>query len=153
MKSRYRLIRRGDRKASLYCVDTLTGKRTSLKTADEHEPRQIVEANNNATRQASMNLQIAQVYLRHADFGVATRTWEYVFEQIVSMKTGNARERWESAARDEAFDLIRDRKLVGTTAEHFFEVLKRGSVSTNVDLRRAHNFAMGMYWLPWPILP
>jgi len=153
MKSRYRLIRRGCRKAAFYCVDTLTGKRTSLKTADEREARQIVEANNNATRQAAMNLQIAQVYLRHADPGVATRTWQYVFEQVISTKTGSTRERWEYAARDGAFDLIRDCKLVETSAGHFLEVLKRGSVSTNVYLRRAHNFAMGMHWLPWPILP
>jgi integrase len=32
-------------------------------------------------------------------------------------------------------------------------VLKEGSVSTNVYLRRAHNYAMGMHWLPWPVLP
>jgi hypothetical protein len=84
MKSRCRLIRRNCRKASFYCVDTLTGKRTGLQTADEREARQIVEASNNATRQASMNLQIAQVYLRHADPGVATRTWQFVLEQIIS---------------------------------------------------------------------
>ena len=40
-----------------------------------------------------------------------------------------------------------------TTAEHLLEVLKRGSVSTNVYLRRLHNYATGMHWLPWPVLP
>jgi integrase len=33
------------------------------------------------------------------------------------------------------------------------DVLKRGSVSTNVYLRRAHNHAIGMHWVPWPVLP
>jgi hypothetical protein len=33
------------------------------------------------------------------------------------------------------------------------DVLKKGSVSTNVFLRRAHNYAIGMHWLPWPVLP
>jgi integrase len=54
---------------------------------------------------------------------------------------------------DEAFDLIRAQKLLETTAEHFLNVLKSGTVSTNVFLRRAHNFAIGMHWLPWPVLP
>jgi hypothetical protein len=34
MKTRYRLIRRGVRNGS-YCVDTKTGKRSSLRTDDE----------------------------------------------------------------------------------------------------------------------
>lgn len=32
-------------------------------------------------------------------------------------------------------------------------MLKNGSVSTNVYLRRAHNYALGLNWLPWAILP
>lgn len=153
MKTRYRLIRRGSRGGAFYCVDTHTGKRSSLQTSDENDATQIIEAKNNAVRQPTMNLQIAQVYLRHGDPAVATRTWQYVMQQIISTKTGNTRERWKYAIQDAAFDFIRDRKLVETTAEHFIEVLKRGSVSTNMYLRRAHNFAMGMHWLPWPVLP
>jgi integrase len=74
-------------------------------------------------------------------------------EQIVSLKTGPTQERWKHAAADKAFDLIRNRKLMETGAEHFLTVLNSGSVSTNVYLRRAHNFAIGMHWLPWPVLP
>jgi hypothetical protein len=37
MKTRYRLIRRGTRCGMFYCVDTQTGKRTSLQTSDEAE--------------------------------------------------------------------------------------------------------------------
>jgi integrase len=32
-------------------------------------------------------------------------------------------------------------------------VFNHGSVSTNVYLRRTHNFAIGMHCLPWPALP
>jgi integrase len=74
-------------------------------------------------------------------------------EQILSTKTGNTRERWQYAIQDKAFDLIRHHKLIETSAEYFLNVLNKGSVSTNVYLRRAHNFAMGMHWLPWPVLP
>jgi integrase len=32
-------------------------------------------------------------------------------------------------------------------------VLNAGTVSTNVYLRRLHNFALDMSWLPWPVIP
>jgi hypothetical protein len=39
-----------------------------------------------------------------------------------------------------------------TRPEHFLRVLEAGKVSTNVYLRRIHNFALDMTWLPWPVL-
>jgi integrase len=33
------------------------------------------------------------------------------------------------------------------------QTLKRGTVSTNVHLRKLHNFCVNLGWLPWPILP
>jgi integrase len=33
------------------------------------------------------------------------------------------------------------------------QVLNAGTISTNMFLRRLHNFAIGMHWLPWPVLP
>ena len=153
MKTRYRLTHRGSRGGMLYCVDTHTGKRTSLHTCNEEEARQIIEAKNQATRQPTINLQIAQAYLQHADSTLTTRTWQDVMETIISTKTGNTRERWEFATRDRAFDAIRHRKLIETSSEQFLNVLNDGSVSTNVYLRRAHNYAIGMHWLPWPVMP
>jgi hypothetical protein len=153
MKTRYRLTHRGSRGGMFYCVDTKTGKRRSLQTCDEDEARQIINAWNQAHRQPAVNLQIAQAYLQHGDPAMASRTWQHVMEQILSTKTGNTRERWQYAIQDKAFDLIRHHKLIETSAEHFLNVLNKGSVSTNVYLRRAHNFAMGMHWLPWPVLP
>ena len=136
-----------------YCVDTKTGKRHSLHTCIEDEARQIVDAKNQAQRQPAINLQIAQAYLQHGDPAMAARTWQQVMEQIHSTKTGNTRERWEYAIKDKALDLIRNRKLIQTSSEHFLDVLNKGSVSTNVFLRRVHNYAIGMHWLPWPVLP
>jgi hypothetical protein len=43
--------------------------------------------------------------------------------------------------------------VLETQAEHFLLVLEAGSVSTNIYLRRVHNFALDMNWLPWPVLP
>jgi integrase len=150
MKQRFILFRRA---GVFYSEDTATHKQTSLRTKDQAEAITLVNTKNEATRQPAMNLQIAQVYLQYGDPALAARTWQHVMEQIVSLKTGPTQERWKHAAADKAFDLIRNRKLMETGAEHFLAVLKSGSVSTNVYLRRAHNFAIGMHWLPWPVLP
>src|ERR1051325_2801501 len=43
--------------------------------------------------------------------------------------------------------------MLETQSGHFLDVLKKGTVSTNTYLRRIHNFALDMDWLPWPVLP
>ena len=149
---RYRLVYRGIRN-TYYSFDTHTNKRESLGIDNKVEAQRIVDAKNEAVLHVGMNLQIAQVYLQHSDPTLATRTWQHVFEQIIAKKHGSTQARWQCAARDKAFDLIRNRKVVETTAEHFLAVLAGGSVATNLYLRRTHCFAIGMHWLPWPILP
>ena len=72
---------------------------------------------------------------------------------MISTKTGSNLLRWQGAMKDKAFDPLRQRKLIETTAEHFLAVLKAGTISTNVYLRRIHNYAVNMHWLPWPVLP
>ena len=75
MKTRYRLTFRGIRGGMFYCVDKITGKRTSLQTTNKDEAQRIVEAKNNSVRQPVLNLQIAKAYLAGTDNGIATRTW------------------------------------------------------------------------------
>jgi integrase len=152
MKQKFRLYRRGN-SGRYYIHDDATGKQEGLHTNDRPTALRLLHAKNEAVLQPAMNLQIAQVYLQHGDPAMSRRTWQHVMEQMISTKTGSTRERWEYAIKDKSFDLIRNRKLIQTSSEHFLEVLKSGSVSTNVYLRRTHNFAMGMHWLPWPVLP
>jgi hypothetical protein len=78
MKTRYRLIRRGIRGDTFYCVDKTTGKRTSLGTASEDDARQIVVAKNNSERQPVLNLQIAKAYLAGSDKGNCAGIWAAV---------------------------------------------------------------------------
>jgi hypothetical protein len=65
---------------------------------------------------------------------VSQRTWQHVLDEIIKLKTGPTQYRWQSAAKDKAFDLIRNRLLIETQAEHFLAVLKKGTVSTNAYL-------------------
>jgi len=153
MKARYRLICRGLRGGKYYCVDSVTGKRTSLHTGKEDEARQIVEAKNNALRQPALNLHIAKAYLAGTDSGVATRTWQQALDALTASKQGANQERWRRASADKAYDLIRHRIIIETQGETLLKVLRQGTVSTNIYLRRLHNFCLDMNWLPWPIIP
>jgi hypothetical protein len=149
MKNRFILFQRS---GIFYCEDTSTGKQTSLRTRDRADAQRLLHVKNEAVRQPAMNLQIAQVYLQHGDPAVATRTWQDVIAQITATKTGSTRRRWQCAARDKAFDSLRNRKLIETTSEHFVAVLTAGTVSSNIFLRRMHHYAVTMHWLPWPVL-
>lgn len=153
MKNRYRLITRGSRKGAFYCVDSQTGQRVSLKTTDRTTAETLIHARNEAVRQPQLNLRIAQTYLTAADGQSAKRTWGDVMCEMISLKKGANRLRYERAAQEPPFNLIRDRPLIATQAEHLLAVLRTGTVSTNIFLRRFHNFALGMNWIPWPILP
>jgi integrase len=150
MKSAYSLFQRG---GVYYAQHTTTGKQSSLRTKDKTEAARLLHTMNEAARQPAMNLQIAQIYLQHGDPALAARTWQDVMELMVSTKTGSNLWRWQSAIRDKALEPLRRRKLIDTTAEHFLAVLKAGTISTNVYLRRIHNYAVSMHWLPWPVLP
>ncbi len=151
MKTRYRLFLR--RKSVYYAFDDTTKTFTSLKTKDKDEAKRLLMAMNEAGKQPAMNLSLARVYLRHSDPMVCVRTWQHVLDAIIQIKTGPTQTRWKSAAKDKAFDLIRDRILIETQAEHLLEVLRTGTVSTNAFLRKVHNFALDMNWLPATVIP
>ena len=153
MQTRYRLIRRGIRGDRFYCVDKTTGKRISLQTTNEDEARQLVEAKNNSARQPVLNLQIAKAYLAGSDNGITTRTWQQAIESLTNTKQGANQQRWRTAARDKAFAPLLSRIIIETPSELLLQVLENGTVSTNVFLRRLHNFCVDMNWLPWPLIP
>src|SRR6267154_1526195 len=153
MKLRFRLIHRGERGSTFYCVDCETGQRFSLKTKDRDAAAQMVLHKNQALRQPTLNLQIAKAYLAGTDSGVATRTWQNALDALVETKHGATKERWVRAAKDKALDAIRNKTIVETQAESLLQAIKSGTVSTNVHLRMLHNFCLSMNWLPWPLIP
>ena len=153
MKTRYRLICRGIRGGLYYCVDTTTGKRTSLGTTNEDEARQIIEAKNNSQRQPVLNLQIAKAYLAGSDNGMTTRTWQNALEALLNTKQGANQHRWKTVAKDKALAPLLAQVIIETKGEAILNALQLGTVSTNVYLRRLHNFCVDMNWLPWPLVP
>ncbi len=153
MKHRYRLTRRGSRGGMFYCVDKTTGKRTSLETTNPDEARQLVEAKNQAERQPVLNLQIAKAYLAGTDNGLTTRTWREALESLTSTKQGANQHRWRIVAKDPALAPLLPRIIIETPGELLLKAMQAGTVSTNVFLRRLHNFCLDMNWLPWSLVP
>jgi len=150
MKQRFRLYRRNG--GIYYIHDDETGRQESLHTRERVEASALFAAKTQSYRQAHLNLRLARTYLAATDPMVAKRTWLMVMESMAKMKRGETLERWKNVMRDQAFALIRDRPVLDTQAEHFLTVLNSGKVSTNVYLRRIHNFALDMGWLPWPVI-
>ena len=134
-------------------MDTTTGKRTSLGTTDEDEARQIIEAQNNSLRQPVLNLQIAKAYVAGSDNGMKTRTWQNAIEALTGTKKGANKERWLRVAKDKALAPLLPKVIIETQGELLLRILQCGKVSTNVYLRRLHNFCVDMNWLLWPLVP
>jgi len=150
MRQKYRMFRRG----LVYWVqDNFTGKQESLGTKDRIEGKRLLNARNEASRQPIINLQIARAYLLVGDPDSAKRTWQFVMDEIVKLKYHETLRRWQTAVKDKALDSLRDLPLLETRSEHFLRAMEKGKVSTNIYLRRIHNFALGMNWLPVPVIP
>jgi integrase len=152
MTKRFRLYRRA-KTGRFYIHDSVTGKQDSLHTSDRATATRLLHSRNEAEQQPAVNLQIARAYLAATDKEIGTRTWQYVMNEMVKLKRGETQRRWLVAVKDKAMDTLRDLPVLQTRAEHFLRVLEAGKVSTNVHLRRLHNFALDMSWLPWPVLP
>lgn len=154
MKNRYRLVRYSRCKGYYYLHDNKTGQRESLKTRDKARATEILVARNEAVREPAFNLQKARVYLAASDPEVASRTWRYALDAMIQSKTAGSenRTRWETFGKDKAIQQILSKILLETHAEDLLKVVQEGTVSTNVFMRRLHNFCIGMNWLPWPIL-
>ena len=150
MKTRFILFRRA---GVFYCEDTDTKKQLSLRTKIESEAIALLHARNESFRQPILNRQMARTYLAATDSEAATRPWQVPMDEMTKLKTGKTRIRHDRAMKDKAFDLIRSLPILETQSLHFLKVLEAGGVATNVFLRRLHNFALDMNWLPWPVLP
>ena len=149
MKNRYRKFRRGN---VWWSHDSQTGKQDSLKTKSKDEAIELLLTMNKPYQNAGFHIQMARTHLLVADARGATRTWQDAFEEIIGLKSGNTKFRGQGVAKSKPFDKIRNLVISDTKAEDFFAVLKDGTVSTNVFLRRLHNFALDAKWLLTSVL-
>jgi integrase len=149
MKSRFILFKRS---GVYYAEDTTTRKQQSLRTKDEDEALTILNAKNESFRQPTLNVQIARAYLTASDPAMTARTWQAVMDQMQTHGKDSSQDRCTRAMKSQAFDSLRQKKLVETNAEDFLAVLKPGKVSVAHYLRRLHNLALSLGWLAVPVL-
>lgn len=151
MKLPYRLFQK--KKGYYFCEHRESGAQHSLRTKDKTEAIRLLNARNEAEQTPGFALELAKTYIAAADPAIAKRTWRYVANELIQTKHGENAVRWQRAIKDKALGKILDLPLIETRAEHFLGALKAGTVSTNVFLRRLHNFGLDSGWLLAPILP
>lgn len=150
MRLRYRLFRR--KNGILFVQDNATGRQESLQTRDKDMAQRILQAKNEAYQQPAINLQIARAYLMACDPAFMQRTWQHVMDQIQTHGRESTRIRYIRGMKSPAFDKIRHKKLLETTTEDFLAILKNPQMSVGHYLRRLHNLALTLGWLPVPVL-
>jgi integrase len=151
MKSCYRLFRR--KTGIWFWENRQTRQQGSLRTKDKTEAIRLVNAKNEAQENPGLAVHIAKAWLAGADPTLNKRSWRYTTQELIKTKQGENARRWEIAFKDRALRKILDLPLIETRADHFLAALHAGTVSTNVFLRRLHNFALDMGWLLAPVLP
>jgi integrase len=144
------MFRRGN---VFYCQDNFSGRQESLRTSDEKSARRLFAAKNETARQPQLNLALARVYLTGHDTRLVRRTWAEVMEASIQpgLRESSVR-RLRRAYQNKAYDRIREKPLVETTPDDLLAAIRAGRNSVNFYLRRLHNHAIGIGWLPWPII-
>ena len=152
MQDRFKTFKRGK---VFYCEDLTTGQQKSLQTRDEADAQRIVQAKNDAVKLPQMNLVMAKTYLSAQDPKMITRTWADVMERFCdrSKKTADAHAARARCHAPSRCSFLKPKRLIETTADDFFAALKLGTNSTIAFLQTLHNDALGMGWIPSPILP
>jgi hypothetical protein len=155
---RFRMFKRKVKgRIVFYCEDTKDGKQESLKTKDKTEAKRLLaiknEAHENRAGQLqSVNSKIARLYMLASDPRYSERTWRYVLDTIIRQKQGETANRWERVKADKALSHIWSKPIITTSSDDLLAAMNQGKVSTNVFLRRLHNYALDMGWLPEPII-
>ncbi len=138
---------------TFYVEHVVTGKQESLRTKDKKEAIILLGAKNEAARQPALNLRLARTYMQASDPLMCKRTWQHVLDEIIKTTSGPTQYRWANVAKDKALIPLFGRKLTDTVAEDLLRAMQAGTVSTNVFLRRIHNFALDMNWLLSSVIP
>jgi len=150
MKNRYVLFRRGK---VFYVEDRETKLQKSLATQDLGQARKIVQAKNDAINQPMMNLVMAKTFLAAKDPKMITRTWADVLARFCERSNPNTRMRHERVVRTKPMQFLKSKRLIETTSDDLLDAMKLGKNSTIAFLQTLHNDALGMGWIPAPILP
>src|SRR6185503_20406565 len=98
-------------------------------------------AKNETEYQPAFNAHLARTYLSAGDPEIGERTWRNVMEMLLKSKVGwsqSTQDRYASSMAEKALDPLRELPLLETRPEHLLDAIQKGTVSTNIFLRRLH---------------
>jgi Phage integrase family len=147
---KYRLYRR--RNGVFYWQENDSSKQGTLRTTERREAERLLNAMNESRRDPTLNLNLARVYLAAHDPKMAQRTWQAVMDEMATHGIPTTQERCARGFRSKAYDPIRDKPLVQTTGADLLAIIHANGNCVAHYLRRLHNLALDLGWLPWPVL-
>src|SRR6266487_4111117 len=150
VRHKYRLYRR--RNGNFYWQENASQKQGTLRTSNRREAETLLNAMNESQRQPILNLSLARTYLAAHDAKMISRTWREVMTEMATHGIPSTQERCSRAFCSNAYDSIRHKALVETTADNLLAVLHANGNCVGHYLRRLHNLAIDLGWLAWPIL-
>ena len=150
MQSKHRLFQRAG--GVFYWQENGTTTQRSLRTKDRAEAERLLLAMNEAHKQPILNLALGRAYLAAHDPQMCLRTWSEVMDEMTRHGIATTQKRCARAMRSRAYDAIRKKPLVETTAAHLLAICHANGNSIGHYLRRLHNLALSVGWLAWPVL-
>jgi integrase len=147
---KYRLYRR--RNGVFYWQENRSKKQGTLRTNDRREAERLLNAMNESHREPTLNLNLARAYLAAHDPRMAQRTWQAVMDEMATHGIPSTQARCARGFRSKAYHPIRNKPLVQTTGEDLLTIIHVNGNCVAHCLRRLHNLALDLGWLPWPIL-
>jgi len=147
---KYRLYRRHN--GVFYWQENDSSKQGTLRTNDKREAERLLNAMNESHREPTINLNLARAYLAAHDPKMAQRTWQAVMDEMATHGIPTTQERCARGFRSKAYDPIRNKPLVQTTGADLLAIIHANGNCVAHYLRRLHNLAVDLGWLPWPVM-
>jgi len=147
---KYRLYRR--RNGVFYWQENDSKKQGTLRTSDRREAERLLNAMNESHREPTLNLNLARAYLAAHDPKMAQRTWQAVMDEMATHGIPTTQQRCARGFQSKAYDQMRNKPLVQTTGADLLAIIHTNGNCVAHYLRRLHNLAVDLGWLPWPVL-
>src|SRR5436189_1803864 len=150
VQPKYRMYRRRN---GVFCwQDNTSKKQGTLRTTDKREAERQLNAMNESHREPTLNLNLARAYLAAHDPKMAKRTWQAVMDEMATHGIPTTQQRCGRGFRSKAYDPIRNKPLVQTTGADLLAIIHANGNCVAHYLRRLHNLAIDLGWLPWPVM-
>src|SRR5437660_4240429 len=147
---KYRLYRR--RNGVFYWQENDSSRQGTLRTSDRREAERLLNAMNESHREPTINLNLARAYLAAHDPKMGQRTRQAMMHEMATHGIPTTQERCARGFRSKAYDPIRNKPLVQTTGADLLAIIHANGNCVAHYLRRLHNLAVDLGWLPWPVL-